>query len=474
MEDNKITEGLVNEIIDQRLDDSYELDSPEMETLAKWVKEDPSNADNVFKRFLLHVMLKEHYGKSSFENVLNTGKLENKSSTFTTSNIIIYIVILLLVAILLTGTTMWNIYNNSANSDAYRSLSEIKHYIHKDYMPVTKYSHDQLYFKDLNMSVWADTFTAPKNSSSCFDKTFHLSRGCAWVELDQLCKVVMQDDSYMYPSNSGYIHIQHGSFYFNNSNSTKKLALETQNLILYPESSSLCIAYNDDYACTDIYILSGTAKLIAKDETYENCTLARDGLRAAHIDYDGLQPGVDSIYAKQFGQLISMTYSRCPVDDMEYMFTYDSFNYADQSISVTNEPKVRNGGWGWHNSWREYGGIDCKIADVDNQSSDNNKLIYKDSEGFLLRSFGGYLSTPSKSYSNSYRKINVNSAPPYLVENDAFGRDGTTVWISFLAQDLDDSLESKSSYLFLGEHRKGIMIGRSELIHSNKLGNNKY
>ena len=66
MRNEILNENDALQIIDNSIDESNGWDSPEMQRLVEWIKADPEHADVVFHRFLMHILMKDHFKKKSY------------------------------------------------------------------------------------------------------------------------------------------------------------------------------------------------------------------------------------------------------------------------------------------------------------------------------------------------------------------------------------------------------------------------
>ncbi len=107
---------------------------------------------------------------------------------------------------------------------------------------------------------------------------------------------------------------------------------------------------------------------------------------------------------------------------MAGVFVYEGFDYDAGALTGSN------GGTGWIDPWSPNGSHDAADVSVGSAS-------YTDDNGNSLVTSGNR-ATFSTAVSNpsGFRSFDLSGAPAGLVENGKLGKDGTSVWMSFLWQ----------------------------------------
>jgi hypothetical protein len=126
-----------------------------------------------------------------------------------------------------------------------------------------------------------------------------------------------------------------------------------------------------------------------------------------------------------------------------------------------------NGGTGWAEPWHEDEiKVSVLIADTHLnawRSTDMRKygpLIYADGKGNTLQTTGIQLRTAAGPVSTSVRKLNPKDFPPAVVDEQGIGKDGTVLWISFLAQSFDGRGIVNFAYVQFGDDHSAVRLGK--------------
>ncbi|UUO07449.1 hypothetical protein M4951_03850 [Blastopirellula sp. J2-11] len=155
-------------------------------------------------------------------------------------------------------------------------------------------------------------------------------------------------------------------------------------------------------------------------------------------------------------------------------FAYEGFDYAPYDAPVVeNEWPTEggldgmNGGLGFSGAWVESGNL---VSLIEANPSDHpwtphdmrqfGMLGYSDRFGGILASSGNQLRTSAGPQSITSRRLDVTAAPASLLDGDAIGADGSSLWISFLTQSFDSSGDGRYAYLQLGQNNTGLRIGK--------------
>jgi len=132
-----------------------------------------------------------------------------------------------------------------------------------------------------------------------------------------------------------------------------------------------------------------------------------------------------------------------------------------------------SGGVGWAGPWQEAAAkVSILIADVQAnawRASDMRKfgpLRYSDAQGHVLKSTGIQLRTAAGPTSSTFRSLSPAAFPASLSDEQGVGRDGSVLWISFLAQSFDGRGLGNFSYVQLGTDTAGVRLGKLAAVPS--------
>ncbi len=431
--DDNFDQDKAMEIIDDNLDSETQCDPESTRLLAQWVKSSPENADEVFKRFILHALLKDHYQQKTYSDMLHTGAgvtpppVKLSAGAYRVRQLIRYSVLALAMLAVITAAV----------------------YIDRNRTGITGRSKvGNLY--DVNMphcqvlagSEWGGDFTAPETIADIIGKRYNLFGGYAWFRLNPDCVFYMMGGSCVRPQRSDYVYIESGRFLFDTTMPDKSLSVELANVIINPGQALFCVGYNKEYDCTDIYVLSGEIELAAKTNFFDYYQLSATGQNSATLSTDGFVVGVEKEIQNYFGPLLGLpTLASGPTPTLDLQFIYEGFDYSEPESETANRPKDLhhlNGGWGWSGPWRELGALDSKVvfgSDLAGPGPQGNSLSFTDTAGTQLASKPGKLLTATGAHTHCSRKIGMNIVPPALLTADnKIGQDHSVLWLSFLAQ----------------------------------------
>ncbi|MBN2843776.1 MAG: hypothetical protein JXM68_11830, partial [Sedimentisphaerales bacterium] len=355
--DDNFDQEKAMEIIDDNLDNETQCDPESTQLLAQWVKSSPENADEVFKRFVLHALLKDHYQQKTYSDMLHTGAgfppppVKLSDSAYRLRKIIRYSVLALaMLAIVITAVYIDRNRTGTADLSKARNPYDVN-------MP-----HCQV----LTGSEWGGDFTAPDTTADIIGKRYNLFNGYAWFRLNPDCVFYMMGGSCVRPQRSDYVYIESGRFLFDTTMPDKSLSVELANVIINPDQALFCVGYNKEYDCTDIYVLSGEIELAAKANFFDYYQLSATGQNSATLSSDGFVVGVEKEIQNYFGPLLGLpTLAAGPVPTLDLQFIYEGFDYDQPESELAGLPVALhklNGGWGWSGPWRELGGLDSKVV----------------------------------------------------------------------------------------------------------------
>ncbi len=455
-----IDEKKAIEIVDESLDNDIEMDSQSTRLLAQWVKSSPDNADAVFKRFLLHVLLKDHYQQKTYSDLLQAGGLLPGAPLSRGALILTllrkYLPVLLVLILALGGLFSWSILSKE-------SLPNISHY---------DYNFD--YFKVGRDSVWGSDYKPPLKAEALLGHRYELFSGYSWLNCKDKWQLLMMGSACCAPASEDYIFIESGRFLIDNTTGDGKFTVELLNVIITPGKSRFCVAYNKEYSSADIYVLTGTLELAAKADFFDYYELSADEYASVTIDDDGLRVADERENINYFGPLLSMQGGADFSNDLTPTFAYEAFDYQrSETKALDSQIKLhgRNGGWGWSGPWRELGGLDSTIIYEKEVSQDDQRqlLAYADQDGTTLAAMGGQLQTADGSHCHCQRRVATNIVPPALLDGEFIGKDNSVLWLSFMAQSVDRIADDDhDAYVYLGRYNQGLMLGKSSRI---KTGN---
>lgn len=155
-------------------------------------------------------------------------------------------------------------------------------------------------------------------------------------------------------------------------------------------------------------------------------------------------------------------------------FAYEPFDYPSPETPPSESAwptegglNGLDGGHGFAGGWVESGSL---VAIVDTNPSYHpwkpndlrqfRALGYSDRFGNTLVGSGNKLRTSAGPYSLTHRKLETRDVPQHLRDGQALGADGSSLWISFLAQSFDSSGAGRYAYLQLGQDEAGLRIGK--------------
>ncbi|SFI63553.1 hypothetical protein [Planctomicrobium piriforme] len=163
------------------------------------------------------------------------------------------------------------------------------------------------------------------------------------------------------------------------------------------------------------------------------------------------------------------------------LYAYEGFDYPPTSLPepdgkgnfkwpTTGGLQGLNGGQGWAEPWEETNSKVAVIVDYhqrDDRWGQNDMrkfgpLGYSDSQGHVLDSTGNQMRTATSPRSISTRKLGEHAFPDEMKDELGLGRDGSVLWISFLAQSsLSTAEENRYSYVLIGSKEiAGLRIGK--------------
>ena len=454
------------DIIDETLDNDQELDAPSIKMLAEWIKTDPHNADVVFQRFLLHVLLKDRFCQKSYAQLLeSTGVLpgmEKLSAQIKSSKKTFWdkyrTIILSILFIAVVGGI-------SVNFISSKDSSVLPVYVDP------YFSKNLGFMKSSKDSAWNKDFNFPNSVQSAYGREFSLIQGTTSLSLTDCCDIIINGKSRFCPVEPNHINIDYGKFAFDNQSGESNLSIELPGIHLLAEKAVFCLLF-DDQQQTKIFVLTGNIKVKSKSDVFLPIELS--GINSSLlITPDGIDVLSFSTAMIDFGFIYSMLTNRCSMKNLTGVFAYDGFDYtANPSADFFSDTIIpihdKNDGWGWLSPWRELGGVDSKVVynkDAKLASDKRVMFSYTDSLGNVLSGNGGQLQTGFGPHSHCAREIDISRVPPSLCDDDMIGKDGSTLWLSFMAQSFDErSSNLRSAYLYLGKFNKGIMIGKSSLV----------
>lgn len=131
------------------------------------------------------------------------------------------------------------------------------------------------------------------------------------------------------------------------------------------------------------------------------------------------------------------------------------------------------GGTGWAEPWQEAASkVSVLIGDVqanawrDTDQRLRGPLQFQDARGDRLVTTGIQLRAAAGPSSNTIRRLSVTSFPPEVVDERGVGRDGSVVWLSFLAQSFDGRGLNNFAYVQLGTDTAGVRFGKLASVFS--------
>ncbi|WP_437200710.1 FecR/PupR family sigma factor regulator [Planctomicrobium sp. SH664] len=158
---------------------------------------------------------------------------------------------------------------------------------------------------------------------------------------------------------------------------------------------------------------------------------------------------------------------------------YDGFEYPASSIPAP-APEAQTwptsgglqglqGGHGWSGPWEETGPKVSVIVDHVNEMNwppkDMRKfkpLSHRDPEGRELQTSGLQMRTAMGARSLTSRKLNLSAFPESMIDAGGLGKDGSVIWISFLAQSYNSTAENnRFAYFQIGSREvSGYRLGK--------------
>ncbi len=156
------------------------------------------------------------------------------------------------------------------------------------------------------------------------------------------------------------------------------------------------------------------------------------------------------------------------------LFAYEGFDYPhrDWGTDSANKPPGEGllhlmGGSGWGSAWFEsfeasrYNGVALFPADAGTGAdARTSPLSFTDTTNATLLTLGGQARTSFGTGSKSIRHIDMSTIDPsMLTAQSTIGANGTTLWISFLAQSFSDAGDGRYAYVALGEHLRLGKVG---------------
>ncbi|MBW2453061.1 MAG: hypothetical protein JRI68_01045, partial [Deltaproteobacteria bacterium] len=160
--------------------------------------------------------------------------------------------------------------------------------------------------------------------------------------------------------------------------------------------------------------------------------------------------------------------------DGEPLFAYEGFDYPhrDWGTGSSNKPAGEGlmhlmAGSGWGSVWFEsfdtslYNGVAVYPADAGSGADGRTSpLSYTDSNDASLLTVGGQARTSFGNGSKSLRHLDMSRIPPSLLNADSrIGLDGTSIWVSFLAQSYDGAGDGRYAYVALGDSLRMGKVG---------------
>lgn len=172
-----------------------------------------------------------------------------------------------------------------------------------------------------------------------------------------------------------------------------------------------------------------------------------------------------------------------PVESPPALWVYEGFDYPPTSPPAPLGDGAKwptsggmqglSGGIGWAKPWEETAAkVSIVIADVQANAwrpSDMRKfgpLAYTDAHGRVLQSTGIQLRTAAGPTSASSRELDVAAFPANLSDEQGVGRDGSVMWVSFLAQSFDGRGLGNFAYVQLGTDTAGFRLGKLAAVPS--------
>ncbi|EAQ80819.1 hypothetical protein [Blastopirellula marina] len=161
-----------------------------------------------------------------------------------------------------------------------------------------------------------------------------------------------------------------------------------------------------------------------------------------------------------------------PVPQTSRPFAYEGFDYEGLESEDVESPTIgglqgANGGFGFATPWIESGEVEAVVETDPLQHASGMHdmrqfapLGYTDLNSRTLQVTGRQLRSSGAGKSVSERKLDVSAAPESLRDGEQLGADGSTVWVSFLAQSYDEERDSRFALVQLGSQKAGIRIGR--------------
>jgi hypothetical protein len=162
------------------------------------------------------------------------------------------------------------------------------------------------------------------------------------------------------------------------------------------------------------------------------------------------------------------------------LYAYEGFNYPATVLPPMDDKDFKwpttgglqglAGGQGWSAPWQETNSkvaiiVDYREKGMHWEPKDMRKfgpLGYSDSLGNVLVSSGNQMRTATSPRSIDTRVFDANAFPVAMRDEEGLGRDGSIVWISFLAQSsLSTADNNRYSYVLIGsKEQAGLRIGK--------------
>ena len=148
-------------------------------------------------------------------------------------------------------------------------------------------------------------------------------------------------------------------------------------------------------------------------------------------------------------------------------FLYEGFDYSPEQLIEKESDGINDlsGGVGWSGPWIDQGTSRSSIIQdpkKQNQGKNDMRLFgplgFSDQHGNMLLTNGGQYRTGYMSESVAVRHIDLLQVPYALSDEKGFGADGEILWLSFMAQSIDNAGDGRYAYIDFGNNESSLRI----------------
>lgn len=450
------------DLLEDHLDGQLDLDAQQEKELAQWLRENPENADRAFQRIMLHVLLTRKGDQAARSlpgtSLVSRDLIESNTRRSQSPRRWKWQGVLLLSTIVV-ATIVGYVFLNSN--------------LFRDQQDVPTGEDEPIAFTGPRNSaslLWSSEVPPADLSQWPADSHWKLTSGMAELYDPAGTNLILLGPAEIDYQSTEKLTLQRGGIAVA-SESTSPVHIETADGTIVPQSRTKCGIYVGSDTGTIVDVLSGSVTLRPQPDRLNLSEATLLAGQSVWIDRGRVIVMEPGWIERHMGPIRAALQLR-PDRPLDVPWVHEAFDYPESVFNSQLEHAgvaFHHGGWGWRSAWSERGNLVSSIERAPlrwNKKDDRRalgELTYHDTDGNQLKIHGGQLRTCYGASNLTVRALALDQLPAGVVDDQGLGKDGSEVWVSFLAQSFDSQAEHRYSFLQLGDSENGgLCLGKFE------------